>query len=227
LGRAGLRTAGAGVDAEQASRPAELATGLGRVLVWSVASESSGTPASWAAQPDRAGVCVVRDLSTRSAAALAARVRRDKGPGDLAVVSVHWGSNWGYDVPRVLVDFAHRLVDDGVDVVHGHSSHHPRPIEVYRGRLIVYGCGDLINDYEGIGGHARYRDDLRLLYLVLVDASTGELQSLQMVPMRARRLRLERASSADSDWMCRQLDRVSRGCRVLPAADRGLGLSMG
>ena len=34
--------------------------------------------------------------------------------------------------------------------MHGHSSHHPRPIEVYRGKLILYGCGDLVDDYEGI-----------------------------------------------------------------------------
>jgi hypothetical protein len=27
-----------------------------------------------------------------------------------------------------------------------------RPFEVYRDRLILYGCGDLLNDYEGIGG---------------------------------------------------------------------------
>ena len=48
------------------------------------------------------------------------------------------------------IRFAHRLIDAGVDVVHGHSSHHPRPIEVYRGKLILYGCGDTIDDYEGI-----------------------------------------------------------------------------
>jgi poly-gamma-glutamate synthesis protein (capsule biosynthesis protein) len=37
-----------------------------------------------------------------------------------------------------------------VDVVHGHSSHHCKGAEVYRGRLVLYGCGDLISDYEGI-----------------------------------------------------------------------------
>ena len=51
------------------------------------------------------------------------------------------------------VRFAHRLIDGGVDLVHGHSSHHPRPIEVFRGKLVLYGCGDCINDYEGISGH--------------------------------------------------------------------------
>ena len=47
-------------------------------------------------------------------------------------------------------------------VVHGHSSHHPRPLEIYRGKPVLYGCGDLINDYEGIGGYERFHDELRL-----------------------------------------------------------------
>ena len=55
--------------------------------------------------------------------------------------------------PAEQVRFAHRLIDGGFDLVHGHSSHHPRPIELYRGRLVLYGCGDFIDDYEGIGGY--------------------------------------------------------------------------
>jgi hypothetical protein len=27
---------------------------------------------------------------------------------------------------------------------------------VYRGKLILYGCGDFIDDYEGIGGYEQY-----------------------------------------------------------------------
>ena len=54
-------------------------------------------------------------------------------------------------------DFAHRLIDAaGVDLVHGHSSHHAKGIEVYRGKLILYGCGDFLNDYEGISGYGEF-----------------------------------------------------------------------
>lgn len=42
------------------------------------------------------------------------------------------------------------MIAAGIDVVHGHSSHHAKGFEVHRGRLIVYGAGDLISDYEGI-----------------------------------------------------------------------------
>jgi len=136
-------------------------------------------------------------------------VQREKQRGAIVVLSVHWGSNWGYGVPREQVHFAHRMVDAGVDVVHGHSSHHPRPIEVYAGRLVLYGCGDFVNDYEGIGGHERYRSDLRLLYRVSLTPD-GALAAAEIVPLRTRRLRLERATSADAEWLATVLDGKSR-----------------
>ena len=137
-------------------------------------------------------------------------------PGDLTVVSAHWGSNWGYRVAADHVRFAHRLVDGGVDLVHGHSSHHPRPIEVYRGKLILYGCGDLVDDYEGIRGHDQYRPDLRLLYLPRLDPTSGELVELRMVALQARQMRLHRASHRDAQWLKTVLDKVSRpfGSRI-------------
>ena len=75
-------------------------------------------------------------------------------PGDVAVVSIHWGSNWGYAVTREQRRFAHRLVDGGVDVVHGHSSHHPRPIEVYRERT---GALRVRRPHQRLRGHPGLR----------------------------------------------------------------------
>jgi poly-gamma-glutamate capsule biosynthesis protein CapA/YwtB (metallophosphatase superfamily) len=63
----------------------------------------------------------------------------------------------------------------GVDIVHGHSSHHPKGIEVYKNRPILYGCGDFLNDYEGISGYQEYRDDLTLMYFPRMDAASGKL----------------------------------------------------
>jgi poly-gamma-glutamate synthesis protein (capsule biosynthesis protein) len=162
-------------------------------------------PAGWAATADRPGVAWLPDLGDATADRIAVRVAEQRRPGDLVVVSVHWGSNWGYGVPDEQRRFAHRLVDAGVHVVHGHSSHHPRPAEVYRGGLVLYGCGDLVNDYEGIGGYERYRDELRLVYLARFDPDGTGLLGLRMVPLRARRMRLEPATAADARWLAGRL----------------------
>jgi poly-gamma-glutamate synthesis protein (capsule biosynthesis protein) len=120
-------------------------------------------------------------------------------------------------VPEEQVRFAHRLLDGGVDVVHGHSSHHPRPLEVYDGRLVLYGCGDLVNDYEGIAGEgARYRDDLRVLYVVDLSgpppgATTGwSVRDVRLVVLQSRRLRLELAEAADVTWLADRLTSASQ-----------------
>jgi poly-gamma-glutamate synthesis protein (capsule biosynthesis protein) len=217
LAAAGLRTAGAGRDTRQARRPAIVPMDGGRrVLVIAFGMPSSGIPRGWAAADDRAGVDFVAKPSVPAAAEITGRIRRVKRPGDIAVVSIHWGTNWGYDVSRNKVRFAHALIDGGADIVHGHSSHHPRPLEVYRGKLILYGCGDLIDDYEGITAYERYRDDLRLLYLVSVEPDAGRLADVRMVPLRARRMRLWHASQEEAEWLRTVLDRVSRdfGSRV-------------
>lgn len=217
LEAAGIRTAGAGPEADRAWRPAVVPVGGGRrVLVQAVGMPSSGVPRSWAAGADRAGVALVPRPTPEAAAEVAESVRRARRPGDIALVSVHWGPNWGYEVSDDEIEFAHALVDAGVDVVHGHSSHHPRPLEVYRDRLVLYGCGDLVDDYEGIGGYRRYRDDLRLMFLVTAEPDTGRLDNLRLVPLRARRMRLWRAPHEDAEWLRSVLDRISRdfGTRV-------------
>jgi poly-gamma-glutamate synthesis protein (capsule biosynthesis protein) len=210
LARAGFKTAGAGRQLTEARAPAvvPLANG-GRLLVFAFGTESSGIPSNWAAREERPGVDLLPDLSETTAAGVCERARQVHGSADLVMASIHWGTNWGYDVPQDHVRFAHWLVDGGVDVVHGHSSHHPRPIEVYRERLILYGCGDFINDYEGIEGYEQYRDDLVLMYFADLSPLTGELTALQITPMHIRKMRLNRASEADSQWVRETLERVS------------------
>jgi poly-gamma-glutamate capsule biosynthesis protein CapA/YwtB (metallophosphatase superfamily) len=212
LAAAEIHGVGAGANLEAAQRLAVITPhGDHRVIIGSVATKSSGVPGSWAARRDRPGVWLIRDPATRSTAdGTAARVLAHKRTGDVAIVSVHWGSNWGYGVELSEIQFAHRLIDAGIDIVHGHSSHHPRPIEIYRGKPILYGCGDVIDDYEGIGGHESYRRDLRLLYLISINLGRDEMAALRMLPLRVRRMRLERASASDAEWLRATLEHISR-----------------
>jgi poly-gamma-glutamate synthesis protein (capsule biosynthesis protein) len=192
LHNAGLHTAGAGTDRAAACAPAVLPLpGAGRVLVFACAAESSGVPTAWAARPGRAGVALLPDLSADTGRALGDDVARRRSAGDRVVISIHWGGNWGLAVPSEHRDFARRLIELGAaDIVHGHSSHHPMRIEVHNGRLILYGCGDLINDYEGIGARGTLRSDVGCLYFATLDAHDGKLQQLEIVPLQLKRFRL-------------------------------------
>ena len=214
LHAAGLQSCGAGRDRDEAEAPARL-DGL---CVFGLCAESSGVPPGWAAASDRPGVALI-EPSPRSADALLRRIDRLRGT-ERVVVSIHWGGNWGDAIPEAHVAFARRLVDGGVDLVHGHSSHHPRAIEVYRGKLILYGCGDLIDDYEGIGGYEAYGPDPRLAYFAQLDEGR-----LRIVPYASRRMRLEAASAEDAAALARSLTALSArfGSRFV-AEDRALRL---
>ena len=223
LRAAGMRTAGAGRDAGEAAAPAIVeAAGAARVLVHAFGLESAGVPPAWAARADGPGVNFLADLSPRTADAVSQHVLASKRAGDVAVASIHWGSNWGHHIPRAQRDFARLLIDaGGVDVVCGHSSHHPRAIEVHRGKLILHGCGDFLNDYEGISGYDAYRPDLCLMYFPALDPATGKLVDCSLRPMRVRRFRVQRAPPDDAGWLRERLDRecARLGTRIDEAAD--------
>jgi poly-gamma-glutamate synthesis protein (capsule biosynthesis protein) len=207
-----IKAAGAGRNREAAEAPAILeVAGKGRVIVFAVASVTSGTPRSWTATDARAGVNVLSGFSDIAVAEISEQVGRIRQPGDIVIVSIHWGSNWGYDVPKAQQRFARALVADaGVTIVHGHSSHHPKGIELFRDGLILYGCGDFLNDYEGIQGYEEFRDDLALIYLADVDAGTRKLTGLEMVPLQIRHFQLIRAPEVDIAWLQQMLDRECR-----------------
>jgi Putative enzyme of poly-gamma-glutamate biosynthesis (capsule formation) len=209
LSVAGIAHAGAGNDAEEAMQPAALdTTGEGRLLLFSFGSTTSGIPQEWKATSISPGINLLDDFSEATAARVADQMRAHQQPGDLIIASIHWGSNWGYEIPRNQIVFAHRLIEEGVAIVHGHSSHHVKAIEVFKDRLILYGCGDFLTDYEGISGYEMFRGDLAVMYLIELDSCSGELITSQVVPMRMRRFRLERASVADAKWLCDLLNKL-------------------
>ena len=219
LDAAGIAHAGAGNDAEDAMQPAALDTaGNGRLLLFSFGSRTSGIPEDWKATSISPGVNLLDDLSEATAARVADQIRAYQQPGDLIIASIHWGSNWGYEIPRDQIAFAHRLIEEGIAIVHGHSSHHVKAIEVFKGRLILYGCGDFLTDYEGISGYEMFRGDLALMYLIELDSRSGELIAARLVPMHMRRFKLERAPGTDAEWLCNLLNKLgaqfSTGARL-------------
>jgi len=211
LRSADIPTAGAGSDATEAWHPCIIEREWGRVLVFACAAGDSGVPNDWAATASTSGVALLENFSDDAAAQLTARIRAMRQQSDIAVLSIHWGGNWGYPIPSAHRQFAHALIDHGaIDLIYGHSSHHRKAIEVYGNKPILYGCGDFINDYEGIGGYEKFRPELVLLYFVGVDPVTHELASVEMAPFKTCRFRLERAGRSDAQWLANEWNREGK-----------------
>jgi len=231
LKKVNVKSAGAGRNLKEAETPAVMEVrGKGRVIVFSFGSVSSGIPLSWAATEDKPGVNLLKDMSEKTVRHIKEKVQEVKQQGDIVVISIHWGGNWGYEIPREQTEFAHMLIEDAsVDVIHGHSSHHVKGIEVYRDKPIIYGCGDFLDDYEGISGYEDFRDDLGLMYFVSMEPLTRNLVYLRMTPTQIKHFKVNRASRGDALWLRDTLNREGKnfGTRVELNEDNTLTLQWG
>jgi poly-gamma-glutamate capsule biosynthesis protein CapA/YwtB (metallophosphatase superfamily) len=130
----------------------------------------------------------------------------------LKIFSVHWGPNYAWQADGRITSLAHFLIDEcGVDIVHGHSSHHVQGVEVYHGKLIIYGCGDFVDDYAL---NEEYRNDLGALWRVVVREKGGGglgLERLEIFPTRVERFRAVLLDSGDADhvWLSRKIRELS------------------
>jgi len=126
---------------------------------------------------------------------------------DLISVSFHWGPNYRWAPTPELVSFAHDLIDIcGVDIIHGHSSHHIQGIEIYKGKPIIYGCGDFLDDYAVDTMH---RNDLSFLYLLHLDPDTTEWKKVELIPTCIKAFQVNKAVGRDREWLLGHIKSLS------------------
>lgn len=211
LSQAGIRWAGAGLTARAAQTPARLPLAHGGALLlfaWGVAS--SGIPLRWQARHDQPGVALIERIDAAALARIQRCIAHRRRPGDRVLVSLHWGANWVAEIPAQQRWLARHLIEAaGVDLVFGHSSHHPLPLELHGERLILHGCGDLINDYEGLPDHGPWRSDLVCLYGVELDGASGILQALELRPFQLRGFQLRVPAMAERERLAAQIGLAS------------------
>lgn len=208
---ADIAFAGAGRTIDEASNPVLISVSTMtdqepiNMKVIAMGFPSAGVPLSWRATNYECGVNVEEDLDQQTAKRVADSLRRGKSSvNDLSVVSIHWGGNWNWGLPEEWRQFAHQLIDNGVDLVVGHSSHHVKGIEVYKGKMIAYGLGDFLNDYEGIEGqgYEEFRHDLSCFYLPQYDMDTKKVVDIEIIPCKIKNLRVQRATDPkDIEWL--------------------------
>lgn len=129
---------------------------------------------------------------------------------DFVIFSVHWGPNYQWIPDKKIQELAQWMINAGVDVIHGHSSHHIQGVEIVQRQntsrgLIIYGCGDFVDDYAI---DEQYRNDLSALFQLHLSYLPSEdgrsklvrLQSLSIYPTRCSNFQVNRLSLEDMDW---------------------------
>lgn len=213
LANRGIAWAGAGRNRARATRPAILnVPGKGRAIVVSMTTPSGHAPGRWAADVERPGVNLV-EATDRGLDEVKQSVAGVKQGGDVLIASIHSGRNFGHEIEPAERAFALRLISEaGFDLIHCHSSHHVKAIEVHEGRPILYGTGDLINDYEGIASsasEASFCSDFGMIAFAQFSTATGACTELLLRVTRVRRLRVQRANADETVTVCAMLNRES------------------
>jgi len=211
LKKLGIAVAGAGRDADEAASPAVVRVSQHhRVLVFGLGHKSSKIPEGWKADSTHSGINTA-EFTKQDLQRFAEQVKKFRRRGDIVVASVHWGGNWGFEIPEEQQAFARQLVDVAdVDIVHGHSSHHFKGLELYKERLLMYGAGDYLNDYEGIKGghnHQKFKSNIGFMYFVDYDVSNRRVAQLILTPTQLRNFRVEAPTEMDLQWALRTLQR--------------------
>lgn len=216
----GIAHAGAGVNRDDAWRPAWLRAGKLTVAVIAAADHFT----EYAATATRPGINLIT-VSTDSddLQRLENEIARARTRGaDLVVFSIHWGPNWREMPPPRFQKFARAVIDAGADVFHGHSAHVFQGVEVYRDRPILYATGDLLNDYLY---YPERRNDLQLLFRLELVGS--QPVCMTFIPVQIDRMRVSLASGQDGAWTLERLQRLSRPFKTgFVSAGDGAGIAL-
>jgi poly-gamma-glutamate synthesis protein (capsule biosynthesis protein) len=204
LDAAGIAHAGAGQTRADAFAPAVVSVaGLDVAVV----SLTDNTP-EYAATETTPGTAYVTidaaDEETRTAVGDALNRALAHDP-DLLIASLHWGPNMVEAPPTEFRTFARWLVDQGIDVVHGHSAHIFQGIEVYRGCPILYDTGDFVDDYAV---DDRLRNDRGFLFDLSVTPAGAPVE-LHLHPTVIHDCAVHEADSDDAEWSRERMRRLS------------------
>jgi len=76
-------------------------------------------------------------------------IRKLRPQVDYVLVAIHWATSRSAEVSPENRAFAHGLIDAGADVILGHHPPHPKGIEVYHGKVILYAPSNVLRGHNG------------------------------------------------------------------------------
>lgn len=185
-------TLGIGYNYDEASTPYETE----KVCLFNFGCGCAGIPKDWSATETLSGVAYLPPIINDQNVAIAFDIiskkvsQYMKHEKKLLILSIHWGPNFSHanDNQVYRKKLAYKLVDIlGIKIIHGHSSHHIRGVDYYKGSVIFYGCGDFVNDYEKIKSNYNTSG---ALWNIEIDDSTLKINSVSLKPYKMENLKV-------------------------------------
>jgi poly-gamma-glutamate capsule biosynthesis protein CapA/YwtB (metallophosphatase superfamily) len=185
LDAAGIRHVGAGVNAAEAQKAVVIEKNDIRIGIIGCTDNER----EWEATKTSGGTCVLDVLKIDQ---LIKQIRKIRSKVDVLILSIHWGPNMKQRPSTPFIEFAHRAIEAGVTILHGHSAHIFQGMEVYKGGLILYDTGDFVDDYAV---DESLRNDRSFLFLVKVDR-VG-VKTVTLIPTLIQQCQNNRVTGTD------------------------------
>jgi len=195
LDDAGISHTGAGRNIDRALDPA--VASVGGLLV-TLVSFTDNTPEYAAGETSPGTARIEIDVENDRTRTLVreALSRASEFDPDLQIASLHWGPNMVTEPRPEFETFGRWLIDEGVDLVHGHSAHVFHGIEVYDGAPILYDTGDFVDDYAVDRDR---RNDRGFLFELHTD-SDGDPDELRLFPTEIYDCSVHEAEQPANRW---------------------------
>jgi poly-gamma-glutamate synthesis protein (capsule biosynthesis protein) len=200
LDKNGISHAGAGKNLTMARKPAILKV---KETIVAVLSFTDNEP-EWEAGEDKPGVNYMPiTLDEKYFSRIRESVREARKEADIVVFSIHWGPNMVQRPSKEFKEFAHAVIDTGVDIYHGHSAHLFQGIELYKEKVIMYDCGDFIDDYA-VDPYLRNDES----FLFLITLTKEKIEKVELFPVLISEMQVNLVKGKEFDSICNKMIRL-------------------
>lgn len=200
LKNAGIKYVGAGINDKEASKPVILTRNN---IITGILGFTDNEP-TWKAGTSRSGINYINVSSEDDRKRVLLSIEQLKKDADIVVVSIHWGPNMQEFPEKYFIDFAHQMIEQGADIIHGHSAHNFQGIEVYHHKLILYDTGDFVDDYMV---DPVLKNDHSFFFRV--DADEKGLTKLELFPVLISRYQVNLAIGKEYKWCIQRMQYLS------------------
>lgn len=213
LGKSHIPYVGAGKNANEAADPVILTIGGIRIGILGCTDNEP----TWAATEESCGTRYVEIGNLEDLESLKNDIAKVRKQVKVLILSIHWGPNMKERPSKDFIDFAHQLIDCGVDILHGHSAHIFQGVEVYKGKLILYDTGDFVDDYYV---DPQLRNDRSFLFLVDLDQN-GHLLALRLIPVFISNFQVNLATGKNASESLTRMQSLSKELHTVFVAENG------
>ena len=196
LDKSDIKHVGAGVDVDQAAKPVIISKNGINIGILGFTDNEPYWKAWGKPGTNYVEVGDIKPVRT------AVKAIRDQV--DILILSIHWGNKMVEKPLQEFVDFAHQIIDEGVDIIHGHGAHIFQGIEIYKDKLIMYDIGDLIDDYPIDNDLKNNRS-----FLLLCEIMKNNIKSVKLIPVILNEMQVNIAKNGDYESTITHMQQLS------------------